>query len=71
MKIFVLGKTSFTSKKTGKPCYVLAIGYRDEFWTGFRCIDKFVSAAVYDAAAVNTEYTAFFDMKGNLSQLAK
>lgn len=71
MKIVVFGKTSFTSSKTGKPCYVLAIGYRDEFWTGFRCIDKFVTAAVYESASVNTEYNAFFDMKGNLTQLSK
>lgn len=68
MKCVVIGKTSFTSKKTGRQVNILAIGTRNEYWQGYKVDTKFCNDAVYASAVIGDSEVAF-DMQGNIESV--
>lgn len=72
MKVRLIGSSSITSKKDGKPWTVLAIAYQDPYWNGLKCENKVVAPHMINCDLVPDKvYNVEFNPNGALVNIER
>ncbi len=73
MQVKVIGKTSFVSKKTQKPCYMIHgvknAPIANDRGIGYETVQQFCSQGMYDKVTVDMDVNILYDSRGYVEDI--